>query len=245
MPHLTKQLLAELEAQLRSEQQSIETKLSANDHYGLEGSVRDNTSELSTIDNHPGDIGTEVFERGKDVALTNHDELRLTRVKDALDRMAAGSYGYCLTCDQPIDIERLKALPETAYCKEHSPQSKVSRDRPVEELVLYPPFGRTSLDERADETEFDGEDAWQIVESYGTSNSPAMAEEDEVDDYNDMEIEASNELDGFVEPYESFVATDIYGRNVVFYRNGQYRKHMSATEHLDSEDSLGDGPNIY
>lgn len=245
MPHLTKQLLAELEAELRSEQQSIKTKLSANDHYGLNGSIRDNTSELSAVDNHPADIGTELFERGKDLALTDHDELRLTRVEDALDRMAEGTYGYCLTCDKPIDIERLKAIPETAYCKEHSPQSTVSTHRPVEEQFLYPPFGRTSLDERDDETEFDGEDAWQIVESYGTSNSPAMAEEDEIDDYNDMEIEASRELDGFVEPYESFVATDIYGQEVFFYRNGLYRKHMSATEYLDSEESLGDGPNTY
>ncbi|WP_110932188.1 TraR/DksA C4-type zinc finger protein [Paenibacillus bouchesdurhonensis] len=245
MPHLTKQLLAELEAELRSEQQSIQAKLSANEHYGLNRSIRDNTSELSAVDNHPADIGTELFERGKDLALTDHDELRLTRVEDALDRIAEGTYGYCLTCDQAIDIQRLKAIPETAYCKEHSPQSKVSAHRPVEEQVLYPPFGRTSLDERADETEFDGEDAWQIVESYGTSNSPAMAEEDEIDDYNDMEIEASRELDGFVEPYESFVATDIYGQEVFFYRNGQYRKHMSATKYLDSEESLGDGPNTY
>ncbi|MFD3258523.1 TraR/DksA C4-type zinc finger protein [Paenibacillus lentus] len=245
MPHLTKQHLAELEAELRSEQQSIKNKLSANDHYGLNGSIRDNTSELSAVDNHPADIGTELFERGKDLALTDHDELRLTRVEDALDRMAEGTYGYCLTCDKPIDIERLKAIPETAYCKEHSPQSTVSTHRPVEEQFLYPPFGRTSLDERDDETEFDGEDAWQIVESYGTSNSPAMAEEDEIDDYNDMEIEASRELDGFVEPYESFVATDIYGQEVFFYRNGLYRKHMSATEYLDSEESLGDGPNTY
>lgn len=245
MPHLTKQLIAELQAELRAERQSIETKLSANDHYGLNRSIRDNTSELSAVDNHPADIGTEVFERGKDLALTDHDELRLTRVEDALNRIADGTYGYCLTCDKPIDIQRLKAIPETAYCKEHSPQSKVSMHRPVEEQILYPPFGRTSLDERADETEFDGEDAWQIVESYGTSNSPAMAEEDEIDDYNDMEIEASNELDGFVEPYESFVATDIYGQKVFFYRNGQYRKHMSATRYLDSEESLSDGPNTY
>lgn len=245
MPHLTKQLLTELEAELRSEQHSIKTKLSANDHYGLDGSLRDNTSELSAIDNHPADIGTELFERGKDLALTDHDELRLTRVEGALDRMAKGTYGYCLTCEQPIDIERLKAIPETAYCKEHSPQTTVSTGRPVEEQFLYPPFGRTSLDEHDDETEFDGEDAWQIVESYGTSNTPAMAEEDEIDDYNDMEIEASRELDGFVEPYESFVATDIYGQEVFFYRNGQYRKHMSATEYLDSEESLGDGPNTY
>ncbi|WP_019636214.1 TraR/DksA C4-type zinc finger protein [Paenibacillus fonticola] len=245
MPHLTKQQIAELEAMLRSEQKSIQTKLSANDHYGLNYDLRDNTSELSSIDNHPADIGSELFERGKDRALTEHDELHLTRIDGALDRIAEGTYGSCISCGKPIPLERLQAIPETAYCKEHSPQQVVSRNRPIEEEFLAPPFGRTSLDELDHETEFDGEDAWQIVESYGTSNSPAMAEEDEIDDYNDMEIESSNELDGFVEPYESFIATDIYGQNVFFYRNGQYRKHMSATEYLESEDSLGGGPNTY
>ncbi|MNR13635.1 hypothetical protein D3C85_1300510 [compost metagenome] len=60
-----------------------------------------------------------------------------------------------------------------------------------------------------------------------------------------MEIESGSELDGFVEPYESFVATDITGTEVFFYRNGQYRKHMSSTKHLESEDSLGTGSNEY
>lgn len=245
MPHLTKAQLAELTAKLQETKSALTEQLSDNDHYGMNESMRDNTNELSQIDNHPGDLGSEVFERGKDLALTEHHEMHLARVEDALERIEDGSYGYCATCGKPISYERLRAIPETAYCKDHSPQSFVSAKRPIEEIFLSPPFGRTSLDEREDQNGFDGEDAWQIVESYGTSNSPAMAEDREIDDYNDMEIEASDELDGFVEPYESFVATDIYGKNVCFYRNGVYRKHMSAMEHLDSEDSLGTGPNTY
>ncbi|RCX22848.1 TraR/DksA family transcriptional regulator [Fontibacillus phaseoli] len=245
MSHLTKQQLAELKLDLENEIKATCRRLEEKEHYGLRGSVRDNTSELSTIDNHPADIGSEMFERGKDFALNEHDELKLTRINGALDRMAEGTYGYCQTCGQPISLERLKAVPETAFCIEHSPQSFVSAGRPIEELFLAPPFGRTSLDEHEDQNGFDGEDAWQIVESYGTSDSPALAEDNEIDDYNDMEIEASEELDGFVEPYETFLATDIYGENVVFYRNGVYRKYMESTEHLDSEDSLGTGSNKY
>ncbi|MNZ60159.1 General stress protein 16O [compost metagenome] len=245
MPHLTNEQREELKSKLKVTQKHLYSRLSRNDHYGKEQSLRDNTSELSAIDNHPADLGSELFERGKDIALNEHDELMLTRIEGALQAMEDGSYGVCLTCGKPISFERLSAIPETLYCKEHSPQSFVSAARPVEEQFLAPPFGRTSLDEHDDETEFDGEDAWQIVESYGTSNSPAFAEESEVDDYNDMEIEASSELDGFVEPFESFVCTDIYGEKVFFYRNGVYRKMMSATEDLDSEDSLGTGSNTY
>ncbi len=245
MSHLTKQQLAELKSDLELAREETYQMLEDKEHYGLRGSLRDNTSELSSIDNHPADVGTEMFERGKDLALNEHDELRLTRINGALDRMAEGTYGYCQTCHEPITFERLKAVPETAYCINDSPQSFVSAKRPIEELFLAPPFGRTSLDEHDDQNGFDGEDAWQIVEGFGTSNSPALAEDNEIDDYNDMEIEASDELDGFVEPYETFVATDIYGENVIFYRNGLYRKHMQATEHLDSEDSLGTGSNKY
>lgn len=245
MPHLTKAQLTELTAKLKEAQAALSERLSENDHYGLNESMRDNTTELSQIDNHPGDLGSEVYERGKDLALAEHHELHLARVEDALERIEDGSYGYCAACGKPIGFERLSAVPETAYCKDHSPQTFVSAKRPVEEIFLSPPFGRTSLDERDDQNGFDGEDAWQIVESFGTSNSPAMADDAEIDDYNDMEIEAHGELDGFVEPYETFVATDIYGQNVCFYRNGIYRKHMSATKHLESEDSLGTGSNKY
>ncbi|WP_223066386.1 TraR/DksA C4-type zinc finger protein [Paenibacillus caui] len=245
MDHLTQSQLQELEEMLLSQKQDLESRLGDNDHLGIEASLRDKTGELSTNDNHPADVGTEMYERSKDLALLEHVELELTRVNEALLRMQNGSYGICETCGAPIDIDRLYALPETCFCKEHSPQSTPSLRRPVEEELLFPPFGRTSFDERSDETEFDGEDAWQIVESYGTSNSPAMAEDNEIDDYNDMEIEASGELDGFTEEFETFVATDIYGENVHFYRNGIYRKHMKATKHLESEDSLGTGSNKY
>ncbi|MEF2964651.1 TraR/DksA C4-type zinc finger protein [Paenibacillus sp. M1] len=245
MSHLNKQQLSELKSELEAARQEISARLEEKEHYGLRGSLRDNTSELSAIDNHPGDVGSEMFERGKDLALNEHDELRLTRIDGALERIEAGTYGFCETCGQPIGFDRLQAVPETSYCKEHSPQSFVSASRPVEEQFLAPPFGRTSLDELQDQNGFDGEDAWQIVESFGTSNTPALAEDNEIDDYNDMEIEASGELDGFVEPYESFVATDIYGQNACFYRNGVYRKHMKATRHLESEDSLGTGSNKY
>lgn len=245
MDHLSQSQLQTLEEKLLKRKEELEYALSGNDHYGLEAALRDKTGELSTNDNHPADVATEMFERSKDLALLEHAEMELTRINEALLRMQNGSYGICETCGAPIGFDRLQAIPETMFCKEHSPQSSISERRPVEEDLLFPPFGRTSFDERDDETEFDGEDAWQIVESYGTSNTPAMAEDNEVDDYNDMEIEASGELDGFTEAFESFVATDIYGENPCFFRNGVYRKHMKETKHLASEDSLGYGSNEY
>ncbi|AWB45348.1 molecular chaperone DnaK [Paenibacillus sp. CAA11] len=245
MTHLSQHDLHELKTKLLEQKKDFENRLCDNGHFGIQASLRDTTGELSTNDNHPADVGSEMFERSKDLALNEQEEYRLTRIDEALERIENGTYGICETCGQPIDKERLYALPETKYCKAHSPQSFVSQRRPIEEVFLDPPFGRTSMDDREDQNGFDGEDAWQIVESYGSSNTPAMGESSEIDDYNDMEVEADNELDGFVEPYESFVATDIYGNNPVFYRNAFYRKHMKATKHLASEDSLGTGSNKY
>lgn len=245
MDHLTQTQLHKLKDKLLTRKKELEYARSGNDHEGLEASLRDKTGELSTNDNHPADVATEMFERSKDLALLEHAEGELSRIHEALDKMQDGTYGICEVCGAPIPIKRLEAIPETSFCKEHSPQQFISQQRPIEEELLFPPFGRTSFDERDDETEFDGEDAWQIVESYGTSNTPAMAEDNEVDDYNDMEIEASGELDGFTEAFESFVATDIYGNNPCFFRNGVYRKYMKETKHLASEDSLGDDSDNY
>ena len=40
----------------------------------------------------------------------------LKLIDAALDRMAAGEFGICLTCGEPISIRRLKAIPWAEYC---------------------------------------------------------------------------------------------------------------------------------
>ena len=45
-----------------------------------------------------------------------HDERRLTRVRAALRRIREGAYGACLACGSKIDLGRLDARPEAAFC---------------------------------------------------------------------------------------------------------------------------------
>ncbi|WP_019420623.1 TraR/DksA C4-type zinc finger protein [Paenibacillus sp. OSY-SE] len=230
MPQLTADQLASLRQSLIDTKANLERRLKQGDHYGLSHSLRENTGELSTIDNHPADVATEMYERGKDIALNEHHEILLERIETALGMMTKGTYGICVVCDEHIPYERLEAVPSTMYCVEHCPETFVSDRRPVEEQFLTPPFGRTSLDELDTQNGFDGEDAWQIVEAWGTSDSPAMHEERNADDYDHLMIEASEELDGSVEAFESFVATDITGRHVSIVRNRQYRQYMESGE---------------
>ncbi len=43
-------------------------------------------------------------------------ENRLQMISGALGRLAAGSYGACLTCGDDIELRRLEARPETFLC---------------------------------------------------------------------------------------------------------------------------------
>jgi RNA polymerase-binding protein DksA len=44
------------------------------------------------------------------------DESKLRLIDAALDRLAAGEYGACLTCGGPISPRRLDAIPWAALC---------------------------------------------------------------------------------------------------------------------------------
>ncbi len=96
----------------------------------------------SAYDQHPADIGTETFERGKDLGLKDGLEIEIARVRGALERIRNGTYGFCLRCKKPIPIERLRAAPEVELCVHCQEEEEVvprSR-RPVEEQVIKPGF---------------------------------------------------------------------------------------------------------
>lgn len=227
MKHLSEERVEHLKKKLQQEKEELEIWFEDNHTFGLNESLRDSIGELSVNDNHPGDHGTEVYERSKDIALQEKREHQLEQIHLALESMETGTYGSCAICGQAISYERLEAIPYTPYCKEHADQ-ETSHRRPVEEEFLQPPFGRTSLDD-AEQTGFDGEDAWQIVSSWGNSNSPALAEDRQIEDYDDVYLEA-DELEGSVEPIESFLATDLYGEQVSVVRNKTYRRYLDNEE---------------
>ncbi|MFS1513454.1 TraR/DksA C4-type zinc finger protein [Chengkuizengella sp. SCS-71B] len=229
MSGLNENQLNLLHQQLLQEKNNLQEQLKHNDHFGLSQPQKDSIGELSSYDNHPADLATETYERGKDIALNENVEYHLEDVVRALKNIENEQYGICITCGKNIPFERLQAVPTTQYCKEHSEGKHYSNDRPIEETFLNPPFGRTSLDEHDEQNQFDGEDAWQIVESWGTSDSPAMAEEREIHDFNHMYIE-SDENDGYVEPIESFLATNLYGNHTSVIRNVEYQKYMANGE---------------
>lgn len=106
-------------------------------------------------------------------------------------------------------------------------------DRPIEETVLDPPFGRTFRD-GDDYTGYDGEDAWQDVARYGTSNTPSDVPGSVSMD--EAYIDA-DEARGIVESVEAVI--DIGGRGVAeadIFPEPDHAAQRSANENFEGED---------
>jgi DnaK suppressor protein len=62
------------------------------------------------------DAGQAAAERASLLTLVRSLRDTLSDVEQALARMDAGTYGTCERCGQPIDEERLEALPAARLC---------------------------------------------------------------------------------------------------------------------------------
>lgn len=94
-------------AQLREKQQELTTRIAA-----IEADFNKGRSQ---------DFAEQATESGNDGVLDEiHHEakIELAIVKQALQQIKAGNYGYCTCCSQAINIDRLTALPYTTKCIE-------------------------------------------------------------------------------------------------------------------------------
>jgi RNA polymerase-binding transcription factor DksA len=100
----------------RSRLEDVKQSLEAD--VGTE-SESENLGELSDVDQHPADTGTETFERERDISILDQVSAELADVERALQRLDEGTYGRCEACGEPIDEERLEALPAARFCVKH------------------------------------------------------------------------------------------------------------------------------
>lgn len=160
-------------------------------------SLRDSVDELSTVDNHPADLATELYDREKDLALKVHSEDELSQVQAALERIENGSYGVCAKCSGDIPYDRLRAIPYTNFCIEHTEARAIPTDRPVEASELFPPIANSLSGIEVNDVLQDGENSFQVVTQYGSSDTPSDFEGDyddlydgqtNIDSYSELEI---------------------------------------------------------
>lgn len=97
-----------------------------------EESEDENLSELSAVDQHQADVGTETFEREKDLSILEQVDAELADVEYALKRLDDGTYGTCEVDGKPIPEERLEAMPAARLCLEHQAEAEreAARTRP-------------------------------------------------------------------------------------------------------------------
>ena len=67
--------------------------------------------ELSSIDQHTADLGTELFEEERDQSLINRLEQDLEAIERAFKRLEEGTYGVSVESGAPIPDARLEAMP--------------------------------------------------------------------------------------------------------------------------------------
>ena len=110
---------------LADERARLDGVKSTFDDEGLsDQSESDSLGELSSYDQHQADVGTETFEREKDLSILEQVEAELADVEHALRRLDDGTYGTCEVCGKAIPDERLEAMPATRLCLEHQAEAE-------------------------------------------------------------------------------------------------------------------------
>ncbi|QSZ28222.1 TraR/DksA C4-type zinc finger protein [Aceticella autotrophica] len=159
---------------------------------------REYFQELSLADNHPADIGSEVYEKEKNQALKDNAKHILRQIEDALSKIGSEQYGICNHCGKEIENKRLEAIPYTPICAECAKNNDIKlRDlkfsRPNEERVIKYPFGWGYMDFK-DENQFDAEDANQAVARFNKTKAGLDNYDEDYDDYNSGYVEETDKI---------------------------------------------------
>ncbi len=69
---------------------------------------------------HSRDWDDQAIEREGDEMLESMGSqglVEVAQIKAALERLEAGQFGLCQSCEEPISAQRLAVLPHTPWCK--------------------------------------------------------------------------------------------------------------------------------
>ena len=171
--------LAHFRKRLQEERERAERDLRTL-HAGRRDPLGSSVGELAVYDNHPADVGSEMFEREKDLGMSDNPRFLLREIDEATGRLEQGTYGLCQRCGRRIPSERLEAVPWAGRCREcqeefekrgrPAEQFRSRPGRPPEEDIISGHYGH--LHGARPGTEYDGEDTWEDVAQHGTSQGP-------------------------------------------------------------------------
>lgn len=92
----------------------------------LQGELADADADLTDLLRNAGDgagddqadSGASALEREHELTLVNNTRDLLLQTQHALERIAAGTFGACESCGQPIGKARTQAFPRATLCVE-------------------------------------------------------------------------------------------------------------------------------
>jgi len=82
----------------------------------LQRSQREASGDLSAYSIHMADLGTDAMEREKDLLLASAEGKVAHQIREALAKIADGTYGICEDCGKPIGVKRLEVIPYALFC---------------------------------------------------------------------------------------------------------------------------------
>ncbi|MEJ2504393.1 MAG: TraR/DksA C4-type zinc finger protein [Gemmatimonadota bacterium] len=114
---LTKKQLEQLQKRLLRERERALRSLGRYDELA-KLSAEQADSDLYSYSDHMADLGTDAMEREKMLLFASKEGRYLYRIEEALRRLykEPGKFGFCHTCGNLIEFERLDALPHARYC---------------------------------------------------------------------------------------------------------------------------------
>jgi DnaK suppressor protein len=109
------------EVQLRKavDVKAIRRQLQAKRQEVLEGVSR--AREMGSVETESGapdiaDRATSAFQREFSFSLSENEGQMLRLIDEALARLENGRFGMCIHCEQPIEKQRLQAVPWARHC---------------------------------------------------------------------------------------------------------------------------------
>lgn len=104
--------VAELRSELDSEIAGLRAEIGR-----AESDIADRlTDSVNDAGDDSADAGAKTFQREHDLALTHNARALLAQNERAVARIAAGTYGVCESCGEPIGKARLQAFPRATLC---------------------------------------------------------------------------------------------------------------------------------
>jgi DnaK suppressor protein len=107
-PHLTAAQLQELRGILETERARLTRSLDRANRDGPVQLDQQAVGRLSRMD--------ALMNEGLAQGSMSRAREEVGLIEQALRRIEDGSYGMCQTCAEPIDVDRLMAIPETLHC---------------------------------------------------------------------------------------------------------------------------------